>query len=172
MNESMVFYNLSESNMTFNDVFSRILRFMSAEPNSTYRLSVGTDSHVHKYETRFISAIHIHRVGKGAWGCLRNSIIPREISSIREKISLETTFSQELVSKFKTKHLNEMTEILLPFVDEGADMRFEIHLDIGRKGATKELIQEMTGRINSMGFEARIKPDSYTASSYANRYTK
>ncbi|MCY9401673.1 ribonuclease H-like YkuK family protein, partial [Bacillus haynesii] len=54
----------------------------------------------------------------------------------------------------------------------GADLTLEVHLDIGKKGMTKDLIQEMTGRITSMGICAKIKPDSYTASSYANRYTK
>jgi uncharacterized protein len=172
MSDSMLFYNLSESNMSFDCVFSRIINFIKAKPESTYHLSVGTDSQVHQGKTRFISAIHIHRVGRGAWGCLREISIPREIISIREKISLETAFSQELASKFTTQHLNDMTDIILPSLDAGADLRFEIHLDIGRKGATKELIQEMTGRISSMGFEAKIKPNAYTASSYANRYTK
>ncbi|MFD1735621.1 ribonuclease H-like YkuK family protein [Bacillus salitolerans] len=172
MSDPMLFYNLTENNMSFERVFSRMLRFIEVEPSSSYHLSVGTDSHVHQHETRFISAVHIHRVGKGAWGCLRQITIPREIISIREKISMETAYSQELACKFTAAHLNEMTDILLPYADEGADLRFEIHLDIGRRGATKELIQEMTGRINSMGLEAKIKPDSYTASSYANRYTK
>ncbi|RCK10877.1 antirepressor AbbA [Bacillus licheniformis] len=61
---------------------------------------------------------------------------------------------------------------LLSSEDEGADLTLEVHLDIGKKGMTKDLIQEMTGRITSMGICAKIKPDSYTASSYANRYTK
>ncbi|WP_456275676.1 ribonuclease H-like YkuK family protein [Bacillus sp. AK128] len=172
MSDQMLFQNITENNMTFERVFSKILRFMKLEPSSMYHLSIGTDSQVHLNETKFISAIHIHRVGRGAWGCLRHIIIPREIRSVREKISLETAYSQELASMFSTEHFNEMTEILLPFADEGADFRFEIHLDIGRKGVTKDLIQEMTSRIISMGIEPIIKPDSYAASSYANRYTK
>ena len=30
--------------------------------------------------------------------------------------------------------LMEMTDLLLPFADEGADLSFEVHLDIGQKG--------------------------------------
>jgi predicted RNase H-related nuclease YkuK (DUF458 family) len=172
MCDSMLFQNLTENNMTFERVFSRILRFIEIEPCASYHLSIGTDSHVHQNETRFISAIHIHRVGRGAWGCLRQITTPREVRSIREKISMETAYSQELACMFTAHHFDEMTDILLPYADEGADLRFEIHLDIGKKGVTKDLIQEMTGRIMSMGIEAKIKPDSYTASSYANRYTK
>ncbi|SIT83391.1 hypothetical protein SAMN05216491_1554 [Bacillus altitudinis] len=63
-------------------------------------------------------------------------------------------------------------DLLLPFAEEGADLRFEVHLDIGKKGSAKELIQEMIGMITAMGIEAKIKPDSYAAFCYANRYTK
>lgn len=172
MDDPMLFQNLTENNMTFDRVFLRILQFIEVDPSASYHLSIGTDSHVHHNETRFITAIHTHRLGKGSWGCLREMTIPREVRSIREKISMETAYSQELAWMFSNDHFDKMTEILLPYADEGADLRFEIHLDIGKKGLTKDLIQEMTGRINSMGIEARIKPDSYTASSYANRYTK
>ncbi|WP_246944034.1 ribonuclease H-like YkuK family protein [Bacillus pinisoli] len=172
MSDRLLFQNISENNMTFERVFSKIITFLKQEPSSIYHLSIGTDSQVHQNETKFISAIHLHRVGKGAWGCLRELVLPREVRSVREKISMETAYSQELASLFTTEHFNEMTDVLLPYADEGADLRFQIHLDIGRKGVTKDLIQEMTSRIISMGIEAKIKPDSYAASSYANRYTK
>jgi len=172
MNDSFTFYNVSEKKMCFQTVLERIKGFMLKDPRSEYVLSIGSDSHVHQSETKFITAIHIHRVGKGAWGCLKNHTVKRPISSIREKISMETALSQEIAYYFTSKHLMELSDILIPFADEGADLIFEIHLDIGRKGMTKELIQEMTGRIEAMGIEAKIKPDSYTAFSYANRYTK
>ncbi|WP_338781491.1 ribonuclease H-like YkuK family protein [Metabacillus sp. FJAT-52054] len=172
MSDTFAFYNVTEENMTLQDVISRLKSFIRKDPRSVYVLSIGTDSHVHYKETKFITAIHLHRVGKGAWGCLKNYILPRPITSVHEKISTETALSQELAYSFITLYLGELTDILIPFSDEGADFSFEIHLDIGRKGVTKDLIQEMTGRITAMGVEARIKPDSYTAFSYANRYTK
>ncbi|MBM6617623.1 ribonuclease H-like YkuK family protein [Bacillus suaedaesalsae] len=172
MCDPMMFHNVTEENMLFEEVFSRMLRFIEMDPSSSYHLSIGTDSQVHDNKTRFVSAIHLHRKGKGAWGCIRQIIVPRAIKSIREKISLETTYSQELAFMFTNRHMDEITEILLPYSNEGADFQFEIHLDIGKRGMTKELIQEMTSRIYSMGLEPKIKPDSYAASSYANRYTK
>ncbi len=172
MNESFTFYNVSEKQMPFQTVIERIKGFMLKDPRSEYVLSIGSDSQVHQAETKFITAIHLHRVGKGAWGCLKNHTVKRPIESIREKISMETALSQEIAYYFIAQYLVELTDVLIPFSDEGADLIFEIHLDIGRKGMTKELIQEMTGRIEAMGIEAKIKPDSYTAFSYANRYTK
>lgn len=172
MNESFTFYNVSEKQMSFESVINRLKDFMLKDPRSCYVLSIGSDSQVHQNETRFITAIHIHRVGKGAWGCLRNYHIKRPINSIREKISMETALSIEIASYFTSQYLNELLDLLIPFADDGGDLLFEIHLDIGRNGMTKELIQEMTGRIESMGIEAKIKPNSYAAFSYANRYTK
>lgn len=172
MTEPFTFYNLSHQHMDFNEVYAHITHFVKSDPKSTYTLSVGTDSHVHQNETKFITAIHIHRVGNGAWGCLKNYMLPRKINSIREKISLETTLTQEVAFLFTPEYISEITNILLPHTDDGADFNFEIHLDIGSRGATKDLIHEMTGRINAMGLDAKIKPDAYTAFSYANRYTK
>lgn len=172
MSEPYSFYNMSERNMSFDTVIDRLKRFMLQDPRSVYVLSVGTDSHVHQSETKFITAIHLHRVGKGAWGCLKNFHLMREVTSVREKISLETALSQEVAYYFIIDYLSELSDILIPFENDGADLRFEVHLDIGRKGVTKDLIQEMTGRITAMGVEAKIKPESYTAFSYANRYTK
>jgi predicted RNase H-related nuclease YkuK (DUF458 family) len=172
MTQPYLFYNISKRDMTFEVVFDHIVSFMKVDPRSFYNLSIGSDSQVHTDETLFTTAIHIHRVGKGAWGCLRDYRVPREMKSLHEKISMETSLSQEIAFLFTPNHLSLLSNILIPYLDNGADFNFEIHLDIGKKGLTKSLIQEMTGRIHAMGLEAKIKPDSYTASSYANRYTK
>ncbi|MED4532876.1 ribonuclease H-like YkuK family protein [Metabacillus fastidiosus] len=172
MGENVTFYNISESQMSFDTVNERLQSFILQDPRSEYILSIGTDSHVHQRETRFITAIHMHRVGKGAWGCLRNYYVGRPIFSVREKISTETALSQEIAALMISDYLIGLSDLLIPYTDEGADLVFEIHLDIGKKGITKDLIHEMTGRIRAMGIEAKIKPDSYAASSYANRYTK
>jgi predicted RNase H-related nuclease YkuK (DUF458 family) len=49
---------------------------------------------------------------------------------------------------------------------------FEFHIDVGTKGKTKTLINEMVGMVRGSMFVPKIKPDSYCASSFADRYTK
>lgn len=166
------FYNMSETFVSFNDVFARILRFVEQDPLAEYAMAIGTDSHAYQSYTKFTSAVLIHRLGKGAWGCLRDYVVPRRIQSLREKISLETSLSQEIAYYVTPEMVTCISDVLLPYVDKGADFTLSIHLDIGTKGATKELIKEMVGRIQAMGIEAKIKPESYVASSYANRFTK
>ncbi|KGX87063.1 ribonuclease H-like YkuK family protein [Pontibacillus litoralis] len=172
MIENPSFYNQSEHHMTMEDVRNQIRTFVQQDPAASYRLSIGTDSHVHRVYTRFITAIHIHRIGKGAWGCLRNHTVRRPVQSLREKISTETWLSQEIAFYFTPDYLEELACIIQPFEEKGASFTFEIHLDIGHKGITRHLITEMTQRTRQMGIEVKIKPDAYAASSYANRYTK
>jgi predicted RNase H-related nuclease YkuK (DUF458 family) len=49
---------------------------------------------------------------------------------------------------------------------------FEFHIDIGKKGETKVLINEMVGMVKGLNFVPKIKPDSFCASCFADRYTK
>lgn len=49
---------------------------------------------------------------------------------------------------------------------------FEFHIDIGTKGQTKTLINEMVGMVRGLNFVPKIKPESYCASAFADRYTK
>lgn len=166
------FYNLSERHMSFETVFSRICYFIQSAPRNMYRLSIGTDSQVHQKDTRFITAIHLHRVGKGAWGCLYHQTIRGKPPSLREKIYLETQFSQEIACLFTPERIQKLWEFLYPYREEGAEFVMEIHLDIGKDGLTREFILDMTNKITAMGLTPKIKPDAYAASSYANRYTK
>jgi predicted RNase H-related nuclease YkuK (DUF458 family) len=166
------FYNMTNKNMNFEDVVKALRKFIREDPRRRYILSIGTDSQVHPNKTYFITAVHLHRVGKGAWGCLKNYEIARKIKSVREKISLETSLSEEIANHFTEEYLNLLMDEVIPFMDEGGDLHFELHLDIGKKGITKDLINEMVNRIEALGIDAKIKPESYTASSYANRYTK
>ena len=51
---------------------------------------------------------------------------------------------------------------------------FVIHVDAGNSpdGKTRELIPDIVGWIRSCGYDCVVKPDSYTASSIADRISK
>jgi uncharacterized protein len=170
----MTFQNLQEKNMTFDIVFQRILAFMSRSPSGNYQLMIGTDSQVHTKHTKFITGIVIMNKGKGAWACIRKVIIPRKILRLHEKISYETTLTEEVVSLFTEDRKNQLIDVVLPFVYQGATFSIEGHIDIGadRRNKTREFVNEMVTRMESIGIEPKIKPDSFVASSYANKYTK
>jgi predicted RNase H-related nuclease YkuK (DUF458 family) len=168
------FQNLQERDMSFDQVFSRIIKFMKLKPSGNYRLMVGTDSQVHSKSTVFITGIVIQQTGKGAWACIRKSIVPRKMLHLHERISLETSLTEEVVSMFTEDKKNKMIDIVLPYLYQGSTFSMEGHIDIGsgQRNKTREFVKEMVARLEMMGVEPKIKPDAFVASSYANRYTK
>jgi predicted RNase H-related nuclease YkuK (DUF458 family) len=168
------FQNLQEKSMSFEQVFMRIIKFMKLNPRGNYRLMVGTDSQVHARCTVFITGIVIQNTGKGAWACIRKITIPKPMHHLHERISLETTLTEEIVSMFTEAKKNKLIDIVLPYVYQGATFSIEGHIDIGsgKRNKTREYVKEMVARLETMGVEPKIKPDAFVASSYANRYTK
>jgi uncharacterized protein len=168
------FQNLTHKDMTFNEVFAHIVRFMKKDPHGQYRLIFGTDSQVHPSYTRFITGIVIQRESKGAWACIRKVVVPRKMMNLHERISYETTLTEEVVSMFTDKKKDQLIDIVLPHIYKGSSFTIEGHIDIGasKKNKTRVFVNEMVGRMESLGIEPKIKPESFVASSYANRYTK
>ncbi|WP_080834692.1 ribonuclease H-like YkuK family protein [Cohnella massiliensis] len=174
--DEMVFQNLSESRLSVDDVMDRIVKFMARDPQSVYHFVIGTDSQVHRGHTKFVTGIVVHRLGKGAWACYRQLALPRELTSIKEKLTLETSLSQSVAHCFGEEAIGRMEELLLPYVYQGAMLETYIDIDAGTEpivNKTSLYVQEMVERVEAMGsYAPRIKPDSIVASSYANRFTK
>lgn len=157
----MIFNSPSKGKMDLEGVVLDILHYISEDIESTYKLIVGSDSHPGEKGTCFVSAIIIHRLGKGA-RYYYNKRLEKKIKSLRQRIFYEASLSLELA--------DQLCECLKNHGRE--DMKVEIHLDIGIQGETKELIKEVTGMIIGSGFDAKIKPDACAASNVADRHTK
>ena len=156
----MTFISPTKGQMSFEEMMEDILKYIQGLPCSSYKIVVGTDSQVRR-ETCFVTAVIIHRMGKGARFFYRKST-ERKIKSLRQKIFYETTMSLEEGAKI-TEYLSQ----------SGLEhLNVEIHIDVGRHGETKDLIREVVGMVTGSGFEAKIKPDSFAASSVADKYTK
>lgn len=168
------FKNLNEKKMSFEQVFARIIHFMERNPSGNFSLMIGTDSQVHRHHTLFITGIVIQNKGKGAWACIREVKVPRRMTNLHERISYETTLSEEIFYMFSQDKKDRMYEIVLPHIDRGASFTIEGHIDIGsgKRNKTRVFVQEMVSRIESTGANPKIKPFSFVASAYANRYTK
>ncbi|MFZ7943382.1 MULTISPECIES: ribonuclease H-like YkuK family protein [Bacillaceae] len=168
------FQNLQENGLSFEQVFERIVAFMNSDPKGNYRLMVGTDSQVHRTQTIFITGIVIQNEGNGVWACIRKLSVPRRMTQLHERISLELSLTEEIVSMFTEERKNELIAIVLPHIYQGATFTMEGHIDIGsgKRNKTSEFVKEMVTRMESMGVEPKIKPNAFVASSYANRYTK
>ncbi|WP_366923397.1 ribonuclease H-like YkuK family protein [Metallumcola ferriviriculae] len=156
----MNFVSPSKGRLSLEEVFNDIMAFMEEIPGDCYKIIIGTDSHV-KNDTCFVTAIIVHRVGRGARYYYRKKR-QRKIESLRQKIFYETALSLDTAGKV-AEHLAKSGH---------GDMDLEIHLDIGPHGDTKELIREVVGMVIGSGFDAKIKPNSSGASTVADKYTK
>ncbi len=156
----MKFVSPTRGSMTFDEMFADLSSFIHAAPEDTYKLIVGTDSQL-KDETCFVTAVIIHRLGKGARFYYTKKRQPK-VASLRQRIFYEASLSLSLAGR--------LAERLARNGHAGLDV--EIHLDVGQQGETRDLIREVVGMITGSGFDAKIKPESYGASKVADKYTK
>ncbi len=156
----MNFISPTRGRVTFDEMFQDVMHYVQEQPDCRYRIIIGTDSQFGE-ETCFVTAIIAHREGRGAryYYTRERERVGR---SLRQRIFYETSRSLGIASML-TERLAE---------NGYADLNVEIHLDVGENGKTRELIREVVGMVVGSGFDARIKPDSYGASSVADKYTK
>ena len=129
-------------------------------------ITIGTDSQNFDY-TKEVSVIAVICEGHG--GIFFYKINARDrISDVRTKLRVETgdslEIAEQLITIFETK---EYEDVFL-------NTEFSIHIDAGysEHGKTKELIPELIGWVTAMGFEAKVKPESYVASGIADKISK
>ena len=170
---NLIFHNSVCNGISISNIISEIEDKIKVQPLNTYVLTVGTDSQVIQTGTRFVSAIHLHRVGKGAWAWRMKTFHRRPINNLKEKILTECFLTQNIMIKLVSQNIyDKVADIIIPHIDKGANFIFKPHVDIGLKGETKTMVTQIDEMFKSIGFDVVIKPYSYTASSYANKYTK
>lgn len=146
--------------LSFDEMFAVVVDYINQSPDQTYNLIIGTDSFLNS-ETLFVSAVIIHRVGHGGRYFYKKNP-RRKMENLKQRIFFEATMSIELASIIKTR-LDDNGFRKLPV---------EIHLDVGDKGETREIIRELVGMVTGSGYAARTKPDSFGASKVADRHSK
>lgn len=134
--------------------------YLNKELDADYDFCIGTDSQAHDGYTRVVTVLTVHRKGKGGifFYHIENVDTFRDL---RSKIYFETNQSLEFAKKFTDSMLNH--EIFYDVC---------LHVDIGKCGKTKDLINEISGLVKAYGYDVLIKPESYAASSISDRLTK
>ncbi|MDN5293126.1 MAG: uncharacterized protein PWQ31_431 [Eubacteriales bacterium] len=157
----MHFYSPTKGRLTIAQMVEDIAEFVHAgKKGDTYKLIIGTDSQPGGDNTCFVTAVIIHRVGKGA-----RFYYHREYKNI--KFSLQNRIFTEA-----SLSLEVATRIISSLINLKLQLSVEIHLDVGESGPTRELVQQVVGMVTASGFAARVKPASYGASKVADRFTK
>ena len=134
---------------------------------SDYHIIIGTDSQNFS-DTKIVTVIAI--IGKGHGGIFFYEVSRKPvIKNVRLKLQVETTDSLITAQK-----LIELLEGREEYQALYRDCPVAIHVDAGNseKGKTKELIPEIIGWIRACGYDAFVKPDSFVASTIADRISK
>lgn len=158
----------TKGKMELSSIADDIISYIADEPELPYEITVGTDSQNFNY-TKIVEVVSVHRGTKGGiffYAIQRH----RKIGNIREKIVTETACSLELAERLFAC-LDDSAEQLDFSIDE-CDVSYQIHCDVGNNGRTSEIIPEIVGWVESCGYECRIKPESFAASSIADRFSK
>jgi uncharacterized protein len=158
----MYFTSPSMGQVSFQKLFENLVAYTNEYPDDSYKLIIGTDSHSFLNESViFVTAVVVHRIGKGGRFYYHKQKT-RYMESLRQRIHYETYLSLEVATR--------LTELLAQNSD--CRLNVEIHLDVGEKGETRDIVKEVVGMVIGSGYEARIKPYSYGATTVADRFTK
>lgn len=154
-----MFHSITYGELNKADVFEIIADKVRGRENE-FALTVGTDSQSFKRTSKVVTVIALHHIGKG--GIFFYSVERKaKFRDLRTKIYDETLRSLDLSKE------------LLHFLFEAKiDLEIIVHVDIGMKGRTRDMIQEIVGYVTAEGFACKVKPDSNTASRIADMISK
>ena len=161
------FFNPTKGNLSFDDTIKEIFAYMAEEPQREYEIVVGCDS-ASLEQPHFPATIVVRRLGAGGRFFLKKiSYGGKKFYNFKQRILQEVLLSCELA--LVLRETLETRKLVLP-----DDLKWNfsyIHADVGERGATREMVREVTGLIRGNGFEPMIKPFSFAASVIADKYT-
>jgi predicted RNase H-related nuclease YkuK (DUF458 family) len=164
MNKEL-FNSPTKGSLNTEQVIEEIAEFVSQDSASFYRLVIGTDSQAKQVDGKpqidFVTALVVHRQGHGARYFWKKEKLSGKLV-LRDKIYKETLMSVEIAQRIVPQLREAITAVKYDF---------EIHIDVGAIGPTREMIKEVVGMVNGNGYVAKTKPDSWGASKVADKHT-
>lgn len=155
----------TKGELTPGEAISEIAKFILEEPEKFYRVVIGSDSQAKringKNQIDFVTALIVHRAGSGAkyfWKKEKQYKKP----ILRDKIYTETLLSLAAAQ--------ELVPLLRASVSP-TKYDFEVHIDVGPLGPTRDMIKDVVGMVQGNGFTAKTKPESWGASHVADKHT-
>ncbi|MBX4206087.1 ribonuclease H-like YkuK family protein [Candidatus Microgenomates bacterium] len=146
-------------------MITEISNLVEENPQGYYSLVIGSDSQTKtvagKPQIDFVTAIVVYRRGNGARYFWKKEKVARK-PILRDKIYTETMRSLETAQEL----VPELTKAM-----GKSKYDLEIHIDVGQVGKTRDMIKEVVGMVTGSGYVAKTKPDSWAASSVADKHT-
>lgn len=165
------FYNPTRGDLTIEEVMEEMIKYMAERPERFYDIIVGCDSSSGE-EPHFPLAVAILRVGEGGKFFLKkvnySSSFNRKFIYWKNRVLQEVLLSCEMALYLRENFSKKIQN----FKEKNLRYQFQyIHADIGENGETRDMIKELTGLIRGNGFEPKIKPEAYIATTLADRFS-
>ena len=163
-----MFYSKTFGELELKDIPEKILEYYNRMKGyeCPFNIVIGTDSQNFD-NTKIVSVVVVTCEGHG--GIFFYEITKhKKIEDIRSKLFIETNLSIKIANKLLSYLENDS------YQDVYLNSNFSIHVDAGLSdnGKTKSMIAELVGWVKSSGFDCEIKPNSYAASSVADKLSK
>jgi len=164
------FYSPSRGNLSIDELFEEMASYIKERPEKFYDIIVGCDSSSGE-DPNFPVAVVVLRVGEGGRFFLKKvNYKNRKFYNWKERILEEVLLSCQFALFIKENFEKKMKSS--SYANDPLNWQFRyIHADVGEHGQTRDMIKEVTGLIRGNGFEPKIKPESYVASTVADRYS-
>ena len=156
-------------NLELKEIPEKILDFYKR--NTVYgepmEITIGTDSQTHEFGTKIVTVISIICKGHGGIFFHQTNLCD-PIRAVKQKLETETNISLQTAKAL----LDIMDDAQYRMLVDNCE--FSIHIDAGNAphGKTRDLIQGLTGWVHAMGYNCEVKPDSYAASTIADKLSK
>jgi len=161
------FYNPTCGNLKADEVIEEILDYISEKPERFYDIIVGCDSSSGQ-TPNFPVVVVILRAGEGGRFFIKKvGYKNQKFYNWKQRILEEVLLSCDLALFLKDNLLKRLGRLSYT---PRYQFRY-IHADVGGNGGTRDMIREVVNLIRGNGFEPKIKPDSFVASTVADRYT-
>ena len=182
------FYSPTKGVLSLGKIVNELIDYKKEDPESKYKIVIGTDSETREKGIDFVCVVAIHRVGRGGryfW----SRIYDERNLDLRNRIYQEATISLALAGALLEKELElhqmkvDMGQSIIEifkFLEKNSDNNLgkeiifsnelEIHVDIGSNGPTKAMIKEIVGMIKGSGFFVKIKPEAFAAANVADKH--
>lgn len=146
--------------LDYDGIVEKIADFIKEDQNFRYKVIVGSDSETRHKVGDFVTAIIVHRIGKGGIYFWQRDLLTGFVS-IADRIAKETQLSIDLAWKLRDTFRHNGLSAYEP----------EVHIDVGEGGITRDMIRWVTGMVRGSGFNFKIKPEAYAASTVADKHT-
>src|SRR4030042_5469477 len=182
-----IFHSPSKGEMNLDLIIDELVNYKREVPEAKYKIVVGTDSEVKEKGIEFVCVVAVHRIGRGGryfW----SRIYDKRKLDMRSRIYQEAVISLGLAGALLEKELElrefkidmgqSITDIFKTLENDSNGLvgeiifsnELEIHVDIGQKGPTREMIKEIVGMIKGSGFFVKIKPEAFAAATLADKH--